>query len=211
MQQTYILLTLLFLLSCTNQQLSPYEHEIREYRRDYLQSFLNEERSPLEKRDLKNLSFYQADSNFLITANYTLLNDEFPTDFPTSSGKNKSYRKFALLEFEVSDKSEELYVYESMQLADKEEYKDYLFLPFTDLTSGEQTYGGGRYLDLSRQDFKNGKVLIDFNKCYNPWCAYSIGYSCPVPPKENDLEVAITAGEMNYSGTYKSQLDEQLD
>jgi uncharacterized protein (DUF1684 family) len=79
------------------------------------------------------------------------------------------------------------------------EYKDHLFLPFTDLTSGEETYTAGRYIDLSFEDIIDNKVVIDFNKAYNPYCAYVSGkYNCPIPPRENTLSVAILAGEKNY-------------
>jgi uncharacterized protein (DUF1684 family) len=198
-----ILLTLGF-LSCVQDNLTPYQQEIKAYRTEYLQSFLNTERGPLEQEDLRDLRFYQADSTFAVSAEYTLLNDEPWTDFPTSAGKTKAYRKYARLEFSMGGKAEELFVFESKQLQDSDEYRDYLFLPFTDLTSGEQTYGGGRYLDLNRNDFTGGRVVIDFNKSYNPWCAYSDGFNCPVPPRENDLEMAVTAGEMLFGGEYKS-------
>ncbi len=78
-------------------------------------------------------------------------------------------------------------------------YKNYLFLPFTDLTSGNRSYGGGRYLDFLMEDIKSNTLIIDFNKAYNPYCAYTTGYNCPIPPRENDLPVAIPAGEMEYS------------
>ena len=80
-----------------------------------------------------------------------------------------------------------------------EKYKDYLFIPFTDKTSGIETYGGGRYIDLVLSDIVNKTCTIDFNKAYNPYCAYTAGYNCPIPPKENDLPVAIKAGELNFA------------
>ena len=80
-----------------------------------------------------------------------------------------------------------------------EEYSDYLFIPFKDGTTKEDiTYEGGRYMDMVTSDFTSEFVTIDFNKCYNPWCAYADGYSCPVPPKENKLRVSIYAGEKLY-------------
>ncbi len=79
------------------------------------------------------------------------------------------------------------------------EYKDQLFLPFTDLTSGEESYAAGRYIDLIFDDILDNKVIIDFNKAYNPYCAYVSGkYNCPIPPRENSLNVAILAGEKNF-------------
>jgi len=78
------------------------------------------------------------------------------------------------------------------------DYADYLFIPFTDNTSGNESYGGGRYLDYKISDIKNNKLLLDFNKAYNPYCAYTTGYNCPIPPAENDLKVAIKAGEKAF-------------
>ena len=87
------------------------------------------------------------------------------------------------------------------------EYQDYLFLPFKDLSNGNQTYGGGRYLDFRQGDIheKAGEswLILDFNKCYNPYCAFSDGYNCPVPPQENHLPMAVDAGERQFKGEKK--------
>ncbi len=91
-----------------------------------------------------------------------------------------------------------LYIYQSEALMQQEKYKYYLFVPFGDVTSGFTSYGGGRYMDFTFQDIKNNKLSIDFNKAYNPYCAYTAGYNCPIPPKENLLTVAIDAGEKSY-------------
>lgn len=80
-----------------------------------------------------------------------------------------------------------------------EKYADHLFIPFTDMTSGEESYENGRYIDLSIADVESGHFTIDFNKAYNPYCAYvSDLYNCPIPPKENHLSIKIKAGEMKY-------------
>lgn len=198
-------LLILFLFACNTNNLSPYEKEIRQYRKDYLKGFLEDERSPLTKQDFNYVNFFQADSTFKVEANFQLLPDSEPFDIPTSSGKTKKYRQYASLSFELKDEPYVLYVYESMKYRDSEEYKDYLFLPFTDQTNGDQSYGGGRYIDLDKNDLIDGTIYIDFNKCYNPWCAYSDGYNCPVPPQENDLDLAVFAGEMKFSGVHKYQ------
>jgi uncharacterized protein (DUF1684 family) len=83
------------------------------------------------------------------------------------------------------------------------EYKDYLFLPFTDDTNGTDTYAGGRYIDLTVKDFIGSSVVIDFNKAYNPYCAFSGGYSCPKPPDENHLQIPVQAGEKLFAGEKK--------
>ena len=80
----------------------------------------------------------------------------------------------------------------------KEEYKDYLFLPITDLTSGDGSYGGGRYLDVKKSEVAQGKVVLDFNKLYNPYCAYNEKYSCPIPPAQNDLPIRIEVGVKDF-------------
>jgi uncharacterized protein (DUF1684 family) len=92
-----------------------------------------------------------------------------------------------------------LSVYRNTRLAKIPAYADYLFLPFTDETNGRETYGGGRYIDLREADFKNGSITIDFNKAYNPYCAFAGGYSCPKPPDENQLAIAIPAGEKKFA------------
>ena len=80
--------------------------------------------------------------------------------------------------------------------------KDYLLVPFGDATSGFESYGGGRYMDFNIPDIKNNKVVLDFNKAYNPYCAYVSGkYNCPLPPRENELPVAIFAGEKTFTKT----------
>jgi len=195
--------------SCINQAATEYEKDMDAYRNAYLQGFLEEERSPLLEEDFEFIRFYKSDVSYRISAEYELLIDQVPFDLKTSSNKIKQYRKFALLKFNVKEIPDSLFVYESMALKEIEEYKDYLFLPFTDETNGLTSYGGGRYLDLYRNDFMNGFVEIDFNKCYNPWCAYSDGFNCPVPPLENDLRIAIEAGEQNFSGIFKYAEDKQ--
>ena len=76
------------------------------------------------------------------------------------------------------------------------EYEDYLFLPFTDKTNGDSSYGGGRYLDLKLPE--GDSIIIDFNQAYNPYCAYNDKYSCPVPPKSNNLDIEVLAGVKTF-------------
>ena len=76
------------------------------------------------------------------------------------------------------------------------EYSNHLFIPFNDITNGVETYDAGRYIDLEIP--KGDTIIIDFNKAYNPYCAYNDGYSCPIPPEENNLEVEVKAGVMAF-------------
>src|SRR4029077_12782195 len=113
-------------------------------------------------------------------------------------GKTKRFFKYGLLSFSLHGSLLHLFVYQSEALMKKEEMKEYLFVPFGDATSGFESYGGGRYIDLSISAIKKNRVILDFNKAYNPYCAYASGYNCPIPPLENLLTVPIVAGEKNY-------------
>jgi len=111
----------------------------------------------------------------------------------TSTERTPIYRRYGILTFNLGDKSLSLEVYQNIKLSKSKEYKHYLFVPFRDKTCGNSSYGGGRYLDIEKQ---KGKLwLIDFNLAYNPYCAYSYRYSCPIPPKVNTLGAYIKAGE----------------
>ena len=100
------------------------------------------------------------------------------------------------LHFTLNGTDEQLTVFQNIDLSRLEDYRNYLFVPFTDLTNGEQTYGGGRYLDLEGP--LGDTVELDFNRAYNPYCAYGGRYSCPIPPQENHLEVSVEAGVLKH-------------
>ena len=114
----------------------------------------------------------------------------------TSTDRKPMYVKYGELSFVLKGESFKLNVYRNIELSKKEEYKDYLFLPFSDATSGKESYIGGRYIDLRVP--KGKSIAIDFNKAYNPYCAYNSQYSCPIVPLENDLDIAIEAGVKKF-------------
>lgn len=177
-----------------------YAARIAEHRQHYKQEFIEDKRSPLKAEDTANLRFFPPDERYKVKAKITLTPEAAPFDMPTVSGKTKKYRQYAWLTFNIKDTAVKLQVFQSLKLMEDPKYKDHLFVPFTDGTTYTETYGGGRYLDLSLQDIHNGFIELDFNKCYNPWCAYASGYSCPIPPRENRMPVSVKAGEMNYAG-----------
>jgi len=177
-----------------------YDSCIREHRNNYKLDFIKEERSPITKADTGFLRFFEPDSDWWLEADYEILEQADFIDFATSSGKIKKYRPYAILHFKKGSQQFNLTAYQSEQLINNPAYADYLFLPFTDLSNGDETYGGGRYIDLRIGDLVEGKARIDFNKAYNPYCAYSGGYSCPVPPMDNRLKIIISAGEKNFAG-----------
>ena len=177
---------------------STFADSIANYREKYLEEFQSAPNSPLKKSDLKHLQFFQADASFRVTASFQLTPEEKPFGIPTSSGAVKQYTKYGTATFVINERTFTLTIYQSEMLKNVPEYLDYLFLPFADLTNGEETYGGGRYIDLRLGDIKESRLVIDFNKAYNPYCAYSSGYSCPIPPEENHLELEVIAGEKNF-------------
>ena len=151
-------------------------------------------------KDKEFISFFPVNEKYRMTCRFerTMNSPWFRME---SSGQiKKNYRVYGVIHFSINDTAVALNIYQSQDLMTTQQYRDHLFIPFTDATSGEETYVSGRYIDLEIKDIVNDKVLIDFNKAYNPYCAYVSGvYNCPVPPKENHLMVAIRAGEKSYS------------
>ena len=149
--------------------------------------------------DRKLLSFYPVNKNYRIVASFQRVKNGQWFTMETSGSSKQTFRVYGTIKFMIHDTTVQLNIYQSQKLMAVAEYKDNLFLPFTDLTSGEETYASGRYIDLVFDDIIDNKVVIDFNKAYNPYCAYVTGrYNCPIPPGENNLNVAILAGEKNY-------------
>ncbi|GAA4332085.1 DUF1684 domain-containing protein [Mucilaginibacter gynuensis] len=196
-------LFLLFILVATNSFAQNYNTVLAAHRQSYKDDFLKDANSPLKQTDLKNLHFYDADSTYRVIADVEILLNEATFQIPTFNGSNQQYVRFAKISFTLNGKPQQLTIYRNPRLSKMEEYKDYLFLPFTDETNGNETYGGGRYIDLKVQDINDGHVEIDFNKAYNPYCAYADGYQCPKPPSENSLKLKVEAGEKQYSGEKK--------
>jgi uncharacterized protein (DUF1684 family) len=195
-------LVLLFVISlkCFGQD---YKSQIAAFREKYTNDFLTDQNSPLKKDDLQFLRFYDADSTYRVVAQKEVLLNEPTFVMPVFSGTGQKYVRYAVLKFVLKGKPMQLTVYRSIALATLADYKDYLFLPFTDDTNGKDTYAGGRYIDMDTKDFSGDTVVIDFNKAYNPYCAFSGRYSCPKPPDDNHLLIPIEAGEKQFAGAKK--------
>jgi uncharacterized protein (DUF1684 family) len=148
--------------------------------------------------DRKYIQFYPIDSSYRISANFIRIENGPWFDMPTSAKNKQVYRRYGELQFIINGKSAHLYAYQSQYFLGDKHYTNYLFAPFTDSSSGEESYGAGRYLDISILDIKDNILVIDFNKAYNPYCAYGHTYDCPLPPRENDLATYVHAGEKNY-------------
>ncbi|GAB3524436.1 DUF1684 domain-containing protein [Emticicia fontis] len=188
-----------FILLSLNTFAQDFNSEIAQFRDEYKAEFLKSKFSPLKEEDLKYLRFYEPNEKYKVECQFTATTGGRPFQIPTTTGDTKTYAKFGELTFQLDGKTYKLAVYRSPDLQQLAQYRDYLFVPFRDLTNGKETYGGGRYIDLRMKQIENEKIILDFNKAYNPYCAFSAGYSCPIPPRENHLQVAIAAGEQNYA------------
>lgn len=188
----------LFLIFFAQINAQNFTKKILEYREKYKSDFLEDTRSPLKEQDLKFLDFYKPDSSYCFNASIEILPNEIPYDMATHSGVTKKYTRYWKLKFELKNKEYCLIAYQSQQLINDSTYKNYLFVPFNDFTNSSTTYGGGRYIDLNIQDATGNKILLDFNKAYNPYCAFAEGYACPIPPAENKLLIEIKAGEKSF-------------
>lgn len=175
-----------------------YKDEIKTYQEELNKEYKDLEESPLSQDDIarfKGHDFFPINENFRVVANYERLEDPITILMETSTSRLPEYIKYAKISFELEGKTHELILYKSKTQSSDPKYIDYLFLPFTDLTNGEDSYDVGRYIDVKIPI--GNTVIIDFNKSYNPYCAYSKYYSCPVPPKENQLNnIEVTAGIM---------------
>jgi len=197
------IITVLFLLISINGFSQSYSDQIAKHREVYKADFIKDNNSPLKKKDLENLHFYDVDSAYKVIADVELLKNEKVFKMPTFNGTSSNYFRYAHVNFSLNGVKMQMTLYRSVSLSTNPLYKDHLFLPFTDETNNKETYGGGRYIDLDAKEIKSNHIEIDFNKAYNPYCAYSDGYRCPVPPEENDLQLAISVGEKLYTGEKK--------
>jgi uncharacterized protein (DUF1684 family) len=151
--------------------------------------------SPLteeQKRGLKSLKFYAIDPAYRVKARLLPIEIKKVREVPLTDGSTERYLEHSWAEFELGGKTNKVLLLQSLSESDMRNF----FLAFADETSGKETYGGGRYLNV-RQDGKNS-ITIDFNLAFNPYCAYNPDFACPLPPRENILEIAIPVGEKNY-------------
>ncbi|BDD10582.1 hypothetical protein FUAX_30140 [Fulvitalea axinellae] len=167
--------------------------EIKAYQQAWNRTYADPKKSPLAVKDresFKGLAFFPINLEYRLQAKLVKDEQYKRLRVRTSDGKVREYVRFGKLYFTLDGKSLTL---EAYQPADFRKRTSSLFVPFTDKTNGDTSYGGGRYLDLEIPEH-GGSLILDFNKAYNPYCAYNNRYSCPVPPKANRLPVAIPAG-----------------
>lgn len=192
MKQLVLLFFVLFAIKC---QAQPYQDSIRKLRvlhfaelTDPTTDILNQE----EIDHFEGLDYFLIDTSYIVQAIFEKQKGK-RFKMPTSTEREVYYRPYGKVIFELNGSNHQLTIYQNLELKRQKEFENYLFLPFRDETSGLESYGGGRYLDLTIP--KNNTIELDFNICYNPYCAYSERYSCPIPPAENKLKAAVKAGE----------------
>jgi len=171
--------------------------DLREQRTAKDDYFGSNPHSPIpeaERDEFDGLSYYPIDEAYRYELEIHEHDDPDEVVVGTSTGGEQTYLEWGEFRFTVDGEHATLQAYKG------ESDQERLWVPFRDATSGEETYGAGRYLDLEPDDhlLDDGRWLLDFNQAYNPTCAYSDHYECPLPPTENWLEVPIEAGEQSF-------------
>ena len=146
-----------------------------------------------EMAEFEHLLYFPPDRNFAVDAKLVVHTDPEKLEIPTTRNLIKTFYRYAILEFEVDGEKQELTALKSALEGDGSEG---LFIAFKDATTGRETYGAGRYLQID--DPASESFVFDFNRAFNPLCNYSDAYNCTLPPHENHLKVAIHAGEKTY-------------
>ncbi|MBT1703437.1 DUF1684 domain-containing protein [Chryseosolibacter indicus] len=193
-----LLLAFSFAFAAAQQQDEEALQLINKHRKKQYKEFKGSE-SPLlpkDKKRFKGLNYYPIDLKYRVQAKFRRTENEPLFKMKTTTTRLPEYTKYGEVTFSIDSTSYTLEVYQSPEIMKRPGYEDYLFIPFTDLTNGEETYEVGRYLEFRIP--KSEDVIIDFNLCYNPYCSYNPNYSCPIPPAPNQLPIAIPVGEKKF-------------
>jgi len=172
---------------------------IVDYQEAQNEEFRDPDTSPLPDRyrkDFEGLDFFPADTNYVVTVQFERTPDAQPFLMPTTTDRQSEEVVYGIARFALNGVEHELEVYQGLELKEEEGFEDYLFLPFMDLTNGEETYGGGRYIDLTIP--RGDTLVIDFNRAYNPYCVYNKKYSCPLVPRQNFMNTKVMAGVKDF-------------
>jgi uncharacterized protein (DUF1684 family) len=159
--------------------------------------FAEHGQSPIPPQDrlrFKGLEYYPPDPSYRFELELHEHPEKQVVRMAYTKGNAQDFIRWGEFRFNIGGKEQALQAYKSAA------WEEMLFIPFKDATSGKETYGAGRYIDLEpdRDSTPEGKWILDFNRAYNPWCVYSEDYTCPFVPTENWLQVPIHAGEKNY-------------
>jgi uncharacterized protein (DUF1684 family) len=175
---------------------SSYMAGIKKERQEKNQSFRSSN-SPLEEADratFDSLNYYAPDIIYRVNADYEEFSQPETVQMPMNTGGTEPYLRFAKATFNLEGQQNSLILYLRVNTTDSS-----LFVPFSDKTNGQETYEGGRFLDIPKPEPGATQITIDFNKAYNPFCVYNYNYTCPVPPPSNRLPISVRAGEKSYT------------
>ncbi len=192
-----LLLSVSFLNAQSSAKIIKQENET--FRKDLNAEFRDSIESPLTPEDrlfFKELEFFPIKTKYRVIATLVRTPESSPFEMQRSKGNTGTYKKYGEATFTLNGKKITVCVYQYLKLLTEEKYAKHLFLPFSDLTNAKSTYGSGRFIDLTIPD--GDTLIIDFNQAYNPLCAYNSKYSCPIPPKENQIQLKIPAGVKKY-------------
>jgi len=197
-----LLIIVSFICACSKTNrlaVLKYKKEITKGRIDKDRFFGESPNSPLlpvQRLNFKGLKYFKPDMNYRLKAKFTPQSSPQSFKIQTSSGRERLYIVKGRLDFNYAGHKLTLTAYQEKDRAAS--HPNELFMPFTDLTSGKQSYGGGRYLEVTTPNLHSGEVVLDFNLAFNPYCAYNHNFSCPIPPRGNHLDLAVYAGEKKF-------------
>lgn len=179
-----------------------YNWDIKQHRHQKDQFFATSPDAPLppdERQQFQGLRYFEPDRSYQVEAELIYFAEPEEVQLGTTSGRLRQYYRSGEARFRLEGQDCRLTFYKPVPPPDHEEFESQtLFLPFRDTTTGQESYGAGRYLEVEEERANNGRQVIDFNLAYSPWCAYNEMYSCVLPPEENRLLVPVRAGERSY-------------
>lgn len=180
------------------REISEWKKRVKTEREEKDKFFLLHPQSPIpfeERKRFKGLQCYPPNPNYRFELELHEHDEKRVVKMAYTKGNEQDFLRWGEFQFRISDQKQVLQAYKSNPDEDR------LFIPFKDETSGKETYGAGRYIDLEleRDHTSEERWILDFNKAYNPWCVYSEAYTCPFVPPENWLKVPIRAGEKSHS------------
>ncbi|UMB53670.1 DUF1684 domain-containing protein [Lutibacter sp. A64] len=205
MKKLHLIIYSIFLFTNCSTKTNSYTEEIKQFQYKLNTQFATPKESPLTKEDLKtfkSLDFFDIDETYKVEANFELTPNTPIFAMPTTTDRLPLYRKYGIATFTLNGKKLELSLYQHQTTSTSYSDENLLFLPYKDTSNGTTSYGGGRYIDIETPKKDSNTIIIDFNKSYNPYCAYNHKFSCPIPPIENNLAVAILVGVKTYNKSH---------
>lgn len=189
-------LLIFFLFGCNLTFSQHSEKDVFAFQDELKKFYLNPEKTPLNADELavfQGIQFYPYSEEYIVTAQVEYLYDQ-PTFLMASSGKiQQEYKRFAILHFYLKGKKYQLEAYQRVRQPNHSEDEISVFLPFLDETNGKTTAEIGRYIDVTITQGAQ-EITLNFNKSYHPYCAYTHGYSCPITPFVNSIDIQVKAG-----------------